>query len=107
MCLPVSFISLIVSHQQGLAQISRATIFAHVASSDLIVSAAWYTGGVALSRVRRWFNLVPTLVMAACTLLLVWVRRPLVVVAIMATQNLAFGFKQAGIGPVTMELSRK
>ena len=64
-------------------------------------------GGVALSRVRRWFILVPTLAMAVCTLALVWVRLPSMVVAIMAIQNLAFGFKQAGIGPVTMELSRK
>ena len=69
-------------------------------------AAVWHAGGVPLSRVRRWFNLIPTLTVAVCTLSLLWVRRPLVVVGIMAMQNLALGFKNAGIGPVTMELSR-
>ena len=106
MCLPVSFLSPFVSNHRCFPQASQATVWLqNLTLSDS--GAAWDTGGVALSRVRRWFNLVPTLVMGACTLLLVWARQPLVVVAIMAIQNLAFGFKQAGIGPVTMELSRK
>ena len=61
--------------------------------------------GYALTRVRRWFNLVPTLIIAGCTLSLVVVRDPTAVVAIMSFSNFANGFKAAGIGPVTMELS--
>ena len=72
-----------------------------------LVADAVLARGASLSRVRRWFNFVPTLLMAVCTLLLARVKDPTLVVAIMATQNFLLGFKQAGIGPVAMELSRK
>jgi MFS family permease len=62
--------------------------------------------GYAVSSVRRWFNFVPSLLIACCTLSLVWITDAAMVVGLMMTANFLGGFKNAGIGPVTMELSR-
>lgn len=62
--------------------------------------------GYAVSSVRRWFNFVPSLLIACCTLALVWITDAPTVVGLMMTANFLAGFKNAGIGPVTMELSR-
>ena len=62
--------------------------------------------GYAVSSVRRWFNFIPSLLIACCTLSLVWITDAATVVGLMMTANFLMGFKNAGIGPVTMELSR-